>query len=313
MYKAYIVIFCSLIVLLTACRKQNNGPAALPDGSISFQYAAGKDTIQMPLSILSDSTLVIGLKAALSGSASSSDHWVNFAIDTTKMIAFSAKYGDAVLLPGSSYFFYKPMTRLPAGASASDPAIVNIVQETKLTEYTTYVLPVVIRSVDGKTDGPATSRVVYLVFKTGKPKFVSKAGWTIADVSSFLGTFVAANVLDANDLTTYWASGLTGQMPQWITINFNRTITFSELTYSIPPLLKYPASGGYPTSIQIETSMDGVNWVSKGVFAGNIVDNTQTINTGVTTARYVRFTSLASVKYAATYSVIFISGISLVP
>jgi len=312
MYKAYIVIFCSLTVMLTACRKQS-GPAVLPDGSISIQYAAGKDTIQMPLSILSDTALVMKLTAALSGNTSSTDHWVNFAVDTTKITAFSAKYGTALLLPRSSYFFYKPTTRLAAGASVSDPSQLNIVQETKLTEYSTYVLPVVIRSVDGKTEGAATSRVIYLVFKTGRPLFIKKTGWTIAGFSSVAGTLAATNVLDADNLTTYWASSISEQMPQWIAINFNRDITFSALAYYIPPALNYPAYGGYPTSIKIETSMDGINWVSKGVFAGNIANNMQTINTGLTTARYLRFTSLASVKYYATYSIVLISGISLLP
>lgn len=312
MYKAYIVIFCSLTVMLTACRKQS-GPAVLPDGSISIQYAAGQDTIQMPLSILSDTALVMKLTAALSGNTSSTDHWVNFAVDTTKITAFSAKYGTALLLPRSSYFFYKPTTRLAAGASVSDPSQLNIVQETKLTEYSTYVLPVVIQSVDGKTEGAATSRVIYLVFKTGRPLFIKKAGWTIAGFSSAYSTLVAANVLDADNIGTYWASNLTGQMPQWIALNFNRDITFSALAYYIPPALSYPKYGGYPTSIQIETSMDGVNWVSKGVFAGNIVNNTQTINTGITTARYLRFTALSSVKYAGVYEAVFISGISLFP
>jgi hypothetical protein len=143
--------------------------------------------------------------------------------------------------------------------------------------------------------------------------FIKRAGWTIAGFSSAYSTLVAANVLDADNIGTYWASNLTGQMPQWIALNFNRDITFSALAYYIPPALSYPKYGGYPTSIQIETSMDGVNWVSKGVFAGNIVNNTQTINTGITTARYLRFTALSSVKYAGVYEAVFISGISLFP
>lgn len=315
MYKAYIVIFCSLIVLLTSCSKEN-GPAALPDGSISIQYAAAKDTLVRPLSILSDTTLVIGINASLSGNnttSSSSDHWVNFAVDTTKIALFRAKYGAAVLLPSKAYFFYKPMSRLAAGASLSEAAQLNIVQQTKLIEYTTYVLPIVIQSVDGNTEGPATSQVMYYVFKTGKPLVINKVGWTIAGYSSFFNAFVATNILDDNNTTTYWTSNITQQMPQWIAINFNREITFNAVNYYLPPLLKYPAQGGYPTSIQIETSMDGTNWVSNGVYAGDIVGNMQTLNTGLVTARYLRFTSLASVKYASTYSAIFISGISLVP
>lgn len=303
---------CALMVLLTACSKEK-GPAVLPNSSVSFQYAAGKDTLQRSISILSDTTLVIGFSAALSGNASSSEHWINFAVDTTKISAFRAKYGAAVVLPSSSYFFYKSMTNLPVGASVSEPAQLNIVQQTKLTEYTTYVLPVVIQSVDGKVEGPATSRVVYFVFKTGRPLFINKTGWTIAGFSSVNGTFVATNILDDNNTTTYWTSNIQQQMPQWIAINFNREITFSALNYYVPTALKYPTLGGYPTSIQIETSMDGTNWVSKGVYVGSMVNNMQTINTGLTTARYLRFTSLASVKYSSTYAAIFISGISLVP
>jgi len=310
MRKNYIAIFCSLMIIATACSKKNT-PDVLPDGSISFQQAAGKDTVEMPLSILSDSVLVIGVKAALSGNTSSSDHWVNFAVDTTKITAFRARYGSADVLPSLSYFFYKPMTRLSAGTSVSDSAQLNIAQETKLKEYSTYVLPVVIQSVDGKTGGAATTRVLYLVFKTGKALFASKAGWTIAGNSSVLATYVPANVLDDDNLTTLWGTSLSQQMPQWIAINFNRDITFLSLIYYIPTIINYPAYGGYPTSIQIETSMDGTNWVNKGIFAGNISNNMQTINTGATTARYLRFTVLASVKYAATYDCIFISGISL--
>ena len=312
MYKAYIVIFCSLIVLLTACKK-DKGPAVLPNGSVSFQYATGKDTLQMPLGVLSDSAVVIGFKAVLSGKTSSSAHVVTFAVDTTKLAAFTAVYGSAVLLPKSSYFFYKPVTHIPAGASVSDSAQLNIVQETKLNGYTTYVLPVVFQSVDGIMDGPATSRVIYYVFKTGKPLIISKTGWTIASFSSDYSTFVPANVLDANNTTTYWTSNITLQMPQFIAINFNNTLTFSAVTYYIPTALQYPTLGGYPTSILIETSMDGITWVSNGTFAGKITNNMQTLNTGVVTARYLRFTSLASVKYASTYAAIFISGISLVP
>lgn len=312
MYKAYIIIFCSLIVLLTACRKEN-GPAALTNGSISFQSAAVKDTLQTSVSILSDTTTVIGLNAALSGSASSSDHWVNFTVDTTKIAQFRTLYGSAVLLPVSSYLFYKPLVRVPAGALISEQAQLNIVQQTKLIEYTTYVLPVVIKSVDGITEGPQSTGVLYYVFKTGKPLFINKIGWTIASVSSVNGTSVAAGVLDDNNLITYWGSNISQQMPQSIAINFNRQVTFNALNYYVPTILKYPTLGGYPTSIQIETSMDGTTWVSRGVYAGNIVNNMQTINTGLTTARYLRFTSLASVKYSSTYSAIFISGISLVP
>lgn len=316
MRNTYIAILCSFVILLTACSKDdnNNKPAPLPDGSISFNFAAGKDTIQMPLSILSDSTIVLGIKAALSA-ASGTDHWVNFAIDTTKIAAFRATYGSAMLMPVSSYLFYKPMTKIAAGASLSDSAQLNIGQQTRLAEYSTYVLPVVIQSVDGNTEGAATRRTIYFVFKTGKPLFINRTGWTIESVSSTQGSFAAANLIDNNDLTTYWANSITQTMPQWVSINFNRTIIFTGVNYFLPNLLVYPTQGGYPTSIKIETSMDGTAWTDRGTYAGNInvPTRSQTLPTGEITARYLRFTILACVKYANAYDAVFLGGISLVP
>jgi hypothetical protein len=308
-----IVIIFSVIVLLAACSK-DKAPAPLPGGSISFLQDLSKDTIEMPLSILKDSAIVLGIKAALGGTVSSGDHWVNFAVDTNKITEYRAKYGStALLLPTSSYLFFKPDARIAAGSSVSDSAQLNIGQQLKLIEYSTYVLPVVIKSVDGKIEGVATSRVIYFVFKTGKPLFASKVGWTIAGFSSQNGTLAPATILDDNNATTYWASNITQLMPQWVSINFNKDVTFLALNYYLPTALNYPVLGGYPTSIQVETSMNGTTWVNKGVFAGNIVGNTQTLNIGLTTARYLRFTSLGVVKYNALYDAVFISGISLIP
>jgi F5/8 type C domain. len=313
MRNIYIAIFC---LLLAACSKDdNNTPAPLPKGSISFNLADGKDTIQMPLSILADSAIVFGFKAALSGSTSGTDHWVNFAVDTTKIAAFRSTYGSALLLPVSSWLFYKPMTKIAAGASLSDSAQLNIGLQTKLIEYSTYVLPVVIQSVDGNTEDIAARRTIYLVFKTGKPLVINRTGFTIAGSSSTQGTFVPANLIDNNDLTTYWASNITLTMPQWVAINFNRNVLFTGVNYTMPTLLKYPTLGGYPTSIKIETSMDGTAWTDRGTYAGNVNPATGigTLATGEITARYLRFTSLACVKYSNAYDAVFIGGISLVP
>ncbi|QEC42305.1 discoidin domain-containing protein [Pseudobacter ginsenosidimutans] len=312
MRNIHIFLIFTFVVWLTACSK-NNSPAHLPEGSVIFQQAAGKDTIEMPLSILKDSAIVVELRAMLANTGSGSDHWVNFAVDSTKITDYRSRFGEGSLMPTTSYLFYKPTVRISAGETLSEIAQINFGLQTKLKEYTTYVVPVVIQSVDGKVEGVATERVVYLVFKTGKPLFINKDSWTIAGVSSVYATLAAANILDNNNLSTYWASNITESMPQWIAINFNRTITFTAVNYYIPTALNYPTQGGYPTSIQIETSMDGASWTSNGIFAGAITSNMQTLETGEITARYLRFTSLASVKYISAYDAIFISGISLVP
>lgn len=312
MRNTYIFLFFTFVVWLTACSK-DKAPAPLPEGSVQFQLDASKDTIEMPLSILKDTTIVLEFKAMLANATTGADHWVSFAVDSTKIADYRSKFGEGSLMPVTSYLFYKPNVRIPAGENESEIAQINFGLQTKLTEYTTYVVPVVIHSVDGKVEGIATERVVYLVFKTGKPLFINKTGWTIADSSSVLSTFNASNVLDNNNTSTYWASNITQSMPQWITINFNRDITFNGVTYYVPTALNYPNLGGYPTSIKIETSMDGTDWTDNGTYAGAIASNMQTLNTGEITARYLRFTSLASVKYASAYEAIFISGISLVP
>lgn len=313
MRKLNLVVVCSLIVVLIACKKENT-LVALPDGSISFDLPSTSDVIEMPVSILADATTTLEIKAALTGSAATDNHHVTFAVDTTKISGYIAKYGSALVLPTSAYLFYKPIAMLSAGSTKTEPAVLNIGQQTKLTEYTTYVLPIVIKSVDGKIEGPATNRVIYYVFKTGKPLFVNRTGWTIAGSSSQNSTANAPGMLiDANNLTTFWTSNIQQQMPQWVSINFGKDISFVSLTYYLPNALVYPTQGGYPTSIQIETSMNGTVWVNKGVFTGNIVNKMQTLDVGLTTARYLRFTVLSSIKYMSLYDAVFISGIMLTP
>src|SRR5690606_28707777 len=101
----------------------------------------------------------------------------------------------------------------------SDTAWLNIGQQTKLMEYSSYVLPVVIQSVDGSSEGVA-NKVLYYVFKTGKPLFINKKGWTIDSYSSQNGTSSPNFLLDDDNLSTFWASNIAGQMPQWVVINF---------------------------------------------------------------------------------------------
>ncbi|HEY8389095.1 MAG TPA: DUF1735 domain-containing protein [Parasegetibacter sp.] len=312
MRKLNIAIIFSTLVWLTAC-KRDDAPVVLPQQSVGFQQNTEKDTIEVPLSILKDSTLVYGFKAALSGTVAPKDVIVTFAVDTTKIADYRAEYGEAMLLPSNVYLFFKNTSRIPAGGTVSDSAQLNIGQQTRLIEYSTYVLPVVIQSVNGRIDGTATERVIYMVFKTGKPLVINKTGWAIASYSSHFSNFQPSNLLDANTTLTYWASNIAEQMPQYVTINFNRDILFSGMSYSLPNALSYPSLGGYPTLFRIETSMNGTNWTDHGTFTGTIVANKQTVDLGPTTARYLRYTILECVKYANSYEAVFISDISLIP
>jgi hypothetical protein len=309
MCKLNIFIVCMLMVLLAACSKDKE-TATLPDASVSFALPVGKDSLQMSLPVTANIPVVFDIKAALSGTASLSDHRISFAIETTKITEYRARYGEGRLLPTTSYLFYKANAVIPAGSSISDAAQLNIGLQTKLRGRTTYVLPVVIKSVDGKVEGPGTSRVIYYVFKTGPATTISNDSWTVT-ASSQNGSQVAANAID-DYAATYWLSNITQIMPQSLTIDFHDEWSFFGVKYSFPAILSYPTAGGYPTSIRIETSLNGTTWVDRGVFAGNIVNNAQTLNTGQVTARYLRFTVLSVVNYAS-YNAVFISDIALIP
>lgn len=308
----YIIILCVVLAAFAACKKDDAPAAVLADGSVSIAVAADKDTMQIPFAInrVTDTAVVIKLQAALTGETSNADHWVKLAVDTTKIAAYRAKYGNVALLPAACYYFYSPQVRIAAGASLSEIAQLNLGTQSKLQPYTTYVLPVMVKSVDDNVD-KAANKVLYLVIKTGPAYFLAKDGWSIAAYSSQNSTLAPTNVIDANETTTYWASSTLQTMPQYVTINFGSTQTFTGVTYYFPTALTYPSKGGYPTSIQIETSMDGTTWTNNGTFAGNIANNMQTIPLGAVTARYLRFTSLAVVKYSG-YDIVFIAGIKLV-
>ncbi|WP_440135675.1 discoidin domain-containing protein [Chitinophaga sancti] len=306
----YTLFIC---IAFTSCHKDNDAPVTLPDGSVTFQLNTTSDTLETPLSILKDSTMVFGIKATLSTTASTVAHQVNFATDTNAIRDYQERYGSALLLPSTCYFFYKTMTKIAAGATQSDSAELNINQQTQLKPYTTYVLPIKIQSVDGNTEGAGANKICYYVFKTGAAGSISKQGWSITAYSSASGSNLPAKLIDDNELTTYWTTNITQSMPQWVIINFGSDITFSAVNYYLPTALKYPTLGGYPTSMKIETSKDGTSWDVKGIYEGKIENNMQTLNTGITTARYLRFTVLASVIYSSTYNLVSISGIKLLP
>lgn len=302
-----------LLIAFAACTKSSDTTIALPDGSVTFQLNDHADTMEIPVSILKDSIIVLGIRATLSGTTSSEAHWINFAIDTPAISNYQEQYGNAKLLPSDCYFFYKSLTSISSGSTISDSAELNITQQTRLKPNTTYVLPIRIQSVDGNTEGAGADKVCYYVFKTGAAGSISKEGWSITSYSSASGSNLPAKLIDDNELSTFWTTNTTQAMPQWVIINFGSDITFTAVNYYLPTALKYPTLGGYPTSIEIETSMDGNNWEVKGIFAGNIENNMQTLSTGITTARYLRFTVLSAVIYSSTYKIVSISGIKLLP
>ncbi|WP_443939741.1 discoidin domain-containing protein [Pedobacter sp. MW01-1-1] len=307
-----------LFVLISACKKEEATRETLADGRVSFNLPQTTEVVTNTLNIKEVSLISLEMKASLEGSVSSDTHYITFATDTTKIIDYRAKYGNAaLLLPTRSYLYYKSTVALAPGNNTSEAAILNLSYQTDLKANSTYVLPLVIASIDGKKQDPKTRRVVYYVFKTGEALYVDHSGFTLtATASSTSGTNTASRAIDAATGTTYWASATTVSLPQWVSIDFGRSTNFSGLDYFFPTAVTSTV-GGYTTSAKIETSLNGTTWTDNGTYTVNI-DNPlkkQTIALpSLTTARYLRFTILSATPYKSgtlTYSIGFVGGILL--
>ncbi|PWS30370.1 discoidin domain-containing protein [Pedobacter paludis] len=318
-YKLNLLAICTIAILLTACKKNDSVRETIADGRISFNVPASTDVVVVSTAydIKTTRLVTLEMKASLQGNVSSDAHYVTFAPDTTKITDYKTKYGSAaVLLPTSSYLFYKPTVTIAAGSSLSDAAVLNLSFQKTLKKFTTYVLPLAITTVDGVTQDPRSRKVVYYVLTTGDGLYLDNSAYTItATASSVNSTLVANNAVDANLLGTYWLSNITQALPQWLNIDLKRDVTFSGLEYYFPTAVNYTTLGAYPTSAKIETSSDNITWVDKGTYAVDIrnADRMSVITlASPATARYVRINVLAAAPYvsgANSYSVAFISGI----
>jgi hypothetical protein len=317
--KLNIIAVCSLIVLLMACKKEKESLEVLPEGSVNFNLPASTDVVATPIEIKNVRVVSVEIKASLQGNSSSDMHHVTFAVDTTKIAAYRSKYGNsALLLPLANYLYYKPIATIAAGTSVSEAAILNINVQPTFKARSTYVLPIVISSVDGQPQDPATRRVVYYVFNTGEPLYVDHTGYSVtATSSSFNGANVGNNAVDANTSGTYWLSNISQSLPQWVNADFGRPVIFSGLDYFFPTAVNYTTLGGYTTSVRVETSLNNTTWVDNGTYTVDIKNSErkQTITfPSLITGRFLRFTVLTAAPYVSggvSYSVCFVSGILL--
>lgn len=298
---------------MIACSKDKNKPA-LAAGSVSIQTAPGKDTLLKALSTERDTLLLVGLHAMLpEGQKASADHIVTFQTDSTRMASYRAKYGAATLLPLTSYVFYRNQARIPAGGSVSDSIQLNLVKQTALKPEMTYVLPVVIRNVDGNVDA-VQEQVLYIVVKTDKPSVTNKSAWSIVSVSSQLNANTRPqHLLDNDDQNTAWASA-SAPMPQYVVIDLGTVHDFTGVSYRSPDAYYAPSLGGYPLKVKIEVSTDNINWTDKGTYDGRTTPGLWSQQIGATTARYLKFSVLeAALFQGGIMSIVLIGGIYVIP
>lgn len=308
------VILCIIAIATISCKKSQVEPLLAPNG-VYIKDALTTDTAKtIKLSTAKDSLVTIKLVAAVAQAAGSGIHTVVFGVDTSQMAAYRVKYGNATVLPASSYFIPFTSSNIAAGATESNTAEINIVTETALLPSTTYVLPVVIKSVDGQSPKATGSKgqIIYLLFRAvgidyGTP--ISKTSWSIVSYSTTNSTttYPAAYVLD-NKPGTQWVSLISAPMPQYVTIDMAQSYNLKAVTFQEWASF---ASGANPTQIMIELSTDGSNWTNAGTYndasPGTAIKSLKLSK--VTPARYIRFTVLKASVYATIYTPVAIAEI----
>lgn len=318
-YIVYILAGFLLLISISACQKEDSGRVLLPDNSVKFDMPETEDVVANELDVREVSLLTLEMRAVLTSPPSSGVHYVTFAPDTTKLAAYQQKYGDATLLPAQNYLYYKPTVAISSGNTVSESGVLNLSFQTTLKANSTYVLPLAVMYVDGQLQDPTTRSVVYYVFNTGDALYVDHTGYTVtATASSTAGTNTASRVVDANNTTTFWASGLLPEvLPQWLQVDYGREITFSGLDLFYPTSVNYATTGGDPNLAKVEVSSDGANWEDIGTYRVDVRNDQRkhsVIFPSPVNGQYLRFTILDAAPYVAgtaSHNVTLVSGIML--
>ena len=296
-----------MIICLASCQKIITYPRAdIEAGSIFIAQADTVDAMAYNVPPGKDTTMMVNFQAAIAGQPSAYNNSVTFKVDTGKMAAYRAEHGDAPLLPATAYQFVRSVVDMPAGAPRSVSAQIKLLHTNMITVGSVYVLPVVIVSVNGKSNLMRQGQVFYIVLtNVSDPKTFKVISSTSDD-----GYNVADNILKGNQLSFWGSAYLTGSfMPQSVVVDMNTTIPISAVTYYNGP---DNATYGTPLQLQVDLSMDGTTWTSQGAFAGTSGNSKNALSFRRTTARYFRLTILEAAPVSDIYYISELSDVGVV-
>ena len=134
---------------------------------------------------------------------------------------------------------------------------------------------------------------------TGVDGTVNLAAGKAATASSSNGTFVPANLTDA-DPSTYWESA-NNAFPQWAQVDLGQNWNVGKAVLRLPPLTAW---GARTQTLSVQGSTDGTTFTNLAGSAGytfdpNANNNTATITFTAATARYVRVNITANTGWPA--------------
>lgn len=282
-----------LILICSACHKESRSPelpnGALKAGSVFIAGPNQGDTFDFQVPVRKDSVITLRFSAGITEKIPSGTYSASFSVDTSLISKYTAKYGNALLLPTSNYFIFKNTVKLGPDSLRSTAAQINVLLQSQLKGLTTYVLPVHLQNVNGNTNAIDLSRnVAFLKIHTGENPFVNRSDWMVSRVSFEEEPDLAKNVFD-NDLNSRWITNQFGRPEEayFLEIDMGQVHPLISINYRI-----VYGDEGYPTKISIETSLDGTQWESKGVFSGSPSADTKILGFRKSNARYFRFTIL---------------------
>ena len=266
----------------------------LVNGTIYINQADTTDRLVFNLDPSKDTSLDVAFQAAIADQPSAYNTTVTFGVDTTQMSAYVQEYGQADLLPAGDYQLIDSVASMPAGAQQSSTVKIRLLSTARVDPFKTYVVPVVIKNVGGKTAPIRGNAVLFIVFtKVPDPNAFSVVSSTSDD-----GSNLASNILNGN--YTCWRTPFftTDSLPpQSVVVDLAAPWPINGITFRGGPNSFF---AGAPTRVEIDLSTDGTTWTDAGQFNFTGVSQAviSVISFPTTTARYFRFTILDATSYA---------------
>lgn len=200
---------------------------------------------------------------------------INISNDSNLVKAYNtANNKNFLIMPENAYTLEPASPVLKAGEQ-----VMNIryqIDRTKLKLGNNYLLPVKIESVS-KFDPDPSSNIRYIEVEY-VDAIIPQTNWEIYDYRDFQsGDGDGPGALIDNNIDTYWHANWSNgsQLPSWITIKL--TDMSKALTITQVDLYARQGNTGGPKTVEIKTSMDGVNFELAGTLAFKSVKTVQKV------------------------------------
>ena len=250
-----VVFFASLV--LFSCNRLLDETIEIPKFMKLSLSGATEESIAYQIDL--DEEFTHPFQVSYGGTNNYQQGQITVAIDAdlTLVDTYNKEHGTSYLpLPESSFSFDKLNAVIENGSHSSDvvqlivnPALVNFACE--------YILPVSIKSVDGKIPVNEELKAVYLIIRGNVEILPGRHNWEKKEASSLWSEdYDVENVFDGLP-GSYWSSADGAGMPQWFTIDMNG--------YKLMEGIIWTNGNDYlmtdlPKHVKVETSMDGDHW-----------------------------------------------------